>query len=96
LEIWSGGVARDNGSHRVFGCPAYVDVKKDILNSKVNKLVFLGYKKDLKATSYGIRKTRSLSRAEMSHWMRLQSEAYHLSTGGDREDQVGDITAGGE
>ena len=48
LEIWSGGVARDNGSHRVFDCPAYIDVKKDVLNSKVNKLVFLGYKKDLK------------------------------------------------
>ena len=26
----------------------YVDVKKDMLDFKVNKLVFLGYKKDLK------------------------------------------------
>ena len=48
MEIWSGGAARDHGSLRIFGCPAYVDVKKDMLNLKVNKLVFLGYKKDLK------------------------------------------------
>ena len=47
LEIWSGGAARDHGSLRVFSCPAYVDVKKDMLDSKMNKLVFLGYKKDL-------------------------------------------------
>ena len=43
-----GQVARDHGSLRVFGCPTYVDVKKDMLDSKVTKLVFLGYKKDLK------------------------------------------------
>jgi len=54
LEIWSGGATRDHGSHKVFDCPAYVDVKKDMLDSKVNKLVFLRYKEDLKATSYGI------------------------------------------
>ena len=48
LEIWSGGAARDHGSLRVFGYPAYVDVKKDMLDFKVNKLVFLGYKEDLK------------------------------------------------
>ena len=48
MEIWSGGAARDHSSLRVFDCPAYVDVKKDMLDSKVNKLVFLGYKKDLK------------------------------------------------
>ena len=47
LEIWLGGAARDNGSLRVFGCPAYVDVKKDMLDSKVNKLVFLGSKEGL-------------------------------------------------
>jgi len=28
LEIWSGGAARGHGSLRVFGCPAYVDVRK--------------------------------------------------------------------
>jgi len=48
LEIWSRGAARDHGSLGVFGCPAYVDVKNDMLDSKVNKLVFLGYKEDLK------------------------------------------------
>jgi len=48
LEIWSGGAARDQGSLTVFSCLAYIDVKKDMLDSKVNKLVFLGYKKDLK------------------------------------------------
>ena len=31
LEIWSGGVAHDHGLLGVFGCPAYVDVKKDML-----------------------------------------------------------------
>ena len=48
LEIWLGGAARDLGSLRAFGCPIYVDVKKDMLDSKVNKLVFCSYKKDLK------------------------------------------------
>ena len=47
LEIWSGGAARDQGSLTVFSCLAYIDVKKDMLDSKVNKLVFLGYKEDL-------------------------------------------------
>jgi len=41
LEIWSGGAARDHGLLGVFGCSVYVDVKKDMLDSKVNKLVFL-------------------------------------------------------
>ena len=48
MEIWSGGATRDHDSLRVFGYPAYDDVKKDMLNFKVNKLVFLRYKKDLK------------------------------------------------
>jgi len=48
LEIWSGETARDRGSLRVFGCPIYVDVKKDMLDTKVNKLVFLRYPKNLK------------------------------------------------
>ena len=38
----------DHSSLRVFGCPAYVDVNKDMLDSKVNKLMFLGYKENLK------------------------------------------------
>ena len=46
LEIWSGGAAREHDSLRVFDCPTYVDVKKDMLDSKVNKLVFLEYKED--------------------------------------------------
>jgi len=33
---------------RIFDCPVYVDIKKDMLDSKVNKLVFLGYEEDLK------------------------------------------------
>jgi len=33
LEIWSSRAARDHGSLRVFDCPAYVDVKKNILDS---------------------------------------------------------------
>jgi len=33
LEIWSSGVACDHGSLRVFGCPANVDIKKDMLDS---------------------------------------------------------------
>ena len=48
LEILSGGAACDHGSLRVFGYPTYVDIKKDMLDFKVNKLVFLGYKEDLK------------------------------------------------
>jgi len=48
LEFWPGGAARDHSSLRVFSCSTYVDVKKDILDSKVNKLVFLRYKEDLK------------------------------------------------
>ena len=48
MEIWSSEAAREHGSLRVFGCPAYINVNKDMLDSKVNKLVFLGYKEDLK------------------------------------------------
>ena len=48
MEIRSGRAARDHGSLRVFDCPAYIDIKKDMLDSKVNKLVFLGYEEDLK------------------------------------------------
>ena len=42
LEIWLGGADRGYGFLRVFACPAYVDVKKDMLDSKANKLVLLG------------------------------------------------------
>jgi len=48
LEIWSDGAARDHSSLRVFSCPAYIDVKKDMLDFKANKLNFLRYKEDLK------------------------------------------------
>ena len=67
LKIWSSGATRDHGSLRVLGCPAYVNVKKDMLNFKVNKLVFLGYKKDLKGYKLWIRKPEGLFRADMSH-----------------------------
>jgi len=43
-----GEAARDHGSLIVFNCLTYVDVKKNMLDSKVNKLVFLRYKEDLK------------------------------------------------
>ena len=42
LEIWSDGAASDHSLLGAFDCPTYVDVKKGMLNSKVNKLVFLG------------------------------------------------------
>ena len=32
LEIWPGGAAREHGSLRVFGCLAFFDVKKDMLD----------------------------------------------------------------
>jgi len=48
LKIWSSGATRDHNPLRIFGCLAYIDVKKDMLDSKANKLVFLGYKEDLK------------------------------------------------
>jgi len=38
LEIWSGRAARDHDLLRVFVCPTYVDIKKDMLDSKANKL----------------------------------------------------------
>ena len=47
LEIWSGGATRDHDLLRVFDCLAYVDIKKDMLVSKMNKLVSLGYKEEL-------------------------------------------------
>jgi len=50
---------------------AYVDVKKDILDSKVNKLVFWDTRKTWKGTRYEIQKIKNLSRADMLHWMRL-------------------------
>ena len=48
LHNWSDRAVRDHDSLRVFSCPTFIDVKKDILDSKVNKFVFLGYKEDLK------------------------------------------------
>jgi len=72
LETWSDGAARDHVSLRVFGCPTYVDVKKDMLDFKVKKLVFLGYKEDLKGYKLWDPKTKSLSRTDTSYCMRLQ------------------------
>ena len=47
LEIWSGGAARDHDSLSVFGCPAYVDIKKDMLDPKANKFIFFGIQRRL-------------------------------------------------
>ena len=38
LEISSGRTARDHSSLRVFGCPVYIDIKKDKLDPSANKL----------------------------------------------------------
>ena len=34
LEVWSGKVAQDYDSLRVFGCPTYYQVKEDKLNPR--------------------------------------------------------------
>jgi len=48
LKIWPVDTAHDHDLLRVFGCSAYVDVKKDMLDFNANKFVFLGFKEDLK------------------------------------------------
>jgi len=48
LEIWSEKVAQDYDLLQVFECPAYYHVKKDKLNSRARKYVFVGFKKEVK------------------------------------------------
>ena len=83
LEIWSGGAACDYGSIRVFGCPAYVNVKKDMLDSKVK-----GYKlRDQKKRVY-LKQTCHIG------WG-FSYEAYRLPASGDEEDQSSIVAGGG-
>jgi len=61
LEVWSGKVAQDYNSLRVFGCPTYYRIKEDKLDSRARKCVFVGFKKEVKATNFGIQRTGNLS-----------------------------------
>ena len=47
LEIWSGKTAPDYDLLRVFGCPAYYHVKKDKLDPRAKKGLFVGFKKGI-------------------------------------------------
>jgi len=48
LEAWSEKIAQDYDLLRVFGCPAYYHVKKDKLEPRAKKGVFVGFKKGIK------------------------------------------------
>jgi len=45
LEVCSRKVAQDYDSLRVFECPAYYHIKKDKLDPRTRKGVFVGFKK---------------------------------------------------
>jgi len=44
LKVWSGKVAQDYDSLRVFSCSAYYTIKEDKLGPKARKDVFVGSK----------------------------------------------------
>jgi len=44
IEDWSGRVAQDYNSFRVFGCPAYYRIKEDKMHPRARKCVFVGFK----------------------------------------------------
>jgi len=48
MEVWSGKTAQDDDSLRIFECPAYYHIKKDKLDPKAKKCVFLGFKRGVK------------------------------------------------
>jgi len=48
LKVWSRKVAQDYDSLRVFNYPAYYHVKKDKLNPRARKGLFIGFKKGVK------------------------------------------------
>ena len=48
LKVWSRKAAQDYNSLRVFGCLAYYHVKKDKLDPRMKKDVFVGFKKKCK------------------------------------------------
>jgi len=73
LKVWSGKAAQDYDSLRVYGCPSYYHVRKDKLDPRAKKGVFIRFKRGIeRATRFGILRTGSLSSAEMSRSMRLQ------------------------
>ena len=48
LEVWSAKIAADYDLLRVFGCPAYYHVKKDKLDPRAKKGLFVSFKKGIK------------------------------------------------
>jgi len=48
LKVWSGKVAQDYSSLRIFGYPAYYHVREDKLDPRARKGVFMGFKKSMK------------------------------------------------
>ena len=48
LEVWSGKAAQGYDSLRVFGCPTYYHVKKDKLDPRAKRGVFVRFKKGVK------------------------------------------------
>ena len=48
MEVWSGKAAQDYNSIKIFGCPACYHIKEDKLDPKVNKELFLEFKRGVK------------------------------------------------
>jgi len=48
LKAWSGRVAQDYDSLRIFGCSSYYHVKEDKLDLGAKKGVIVGFKKGVK------------------------------------------------
>ena len=48
VEAWSGRVAQDYDSLRVFSCQTYYHVKEDKLDPRARQYVFVGFKKCVK------------------------------------------------
>jgi hypothetical protein len=70
------GLVRNSLEHlKVFGCDAYVHVRKENrskMDNEVEKCIFLDYKDGLKATNFGIHKLRRLSTVGMLFLERLK------------------------
>ena len=45
IEVWTEKSAQDYNMLRIFGCPAYYNVKEDKLDSRAKKVGFLGFKR---------------------------------------------------
>jgi len=48
LKVWLGKTAQDYDLLWIFEYPAYYDVKKDKLDLRARKGIFMGFKKDVK------------------------------------------------